>query len=79
MMSENDTRIDDVICPDVHVDLVGRDGNAFAIMGRVRAAMRKAGVAKEIQDAYLKEATSGNYDHLLATTMKYVNTDGEDD
>jgi hypothetical protein len=30
--------------PDVSVRLVGEDGNAFAIMGRVSAALRDAGI-----------------------------------
>jgi hypothetical protein len=32
--------------PDVHVDFVGRDGNAFAILDRVQQALRQAGVEK---------------------------------
>lgn len=58
--------------PEVEVDLIGNDGNAFSIMGAVTKAMRRAGVSREEQDAYFKEATSGDYDHLLATTMKWV-------
>ncbi len=54
------------------VKLVGEDGNAFAILGRVMRAMKLAGLPKEVQDAYFAEATSGDYDHLLQTTMKWV-------
>ncbi len=54
------------------VKLVGEDGNAFAILGRVMKAMKVAGLPKEVQDAYFTEATSGDYDHLLQTTMKWV-------
>lgn len=56
----------------IEVELVGQDGNAFAILGRVQRAMRRAGVEKEVIDQYAEEATSGDYDHLLATTMRYV-------
>jgi hypothetical protein len=56
------------------VKLVGEDGNAFAILGRVMKAMKSAGLSKEIQDAYFAEATSGDYDHLLQTTLRYVRT-----
>lgn len=56
------------------VKLVGEDGNAFAILGRVVKAMRVAGLSKEVQDAYYKEATSGDYDHLLQTTLRWVKT-----
>jgi len=55
----------------VKVKLVGKDGNAFAILGRVSKALRKAGhpdLAKE----FLEEAMSGDYNHLLQTCMKYV-------
>ena len=54
------------------VELVGQDGNAFAIMGRVTNAMRRAGVDREIIKQYQQEAMSGDYDHLLQVTMEYV-------
>jgi hypothetical protein len=53
------------------VKLVGADGNAFNVMGLARRAMRDAKIAPEVIEEYLKEAQSGDYDHLLATTMKY--------
>lgn len=56
----------------VEVELVGRDGNAFAILGRVGMALKKAGASKEEIDAFQKEATSGDYDHLLRTVQKWV-------
>ena len=58
----------------VHVTLVGEDGNAFAIMSRVKRAMECAG-HKELAAQYLKEATSGDYDHLLQVSMEYVECD----
>jgi hypothetical protein len=60
--------------PNVHVKLVGEDGNAFAIMGRVTQAMKRAGLSKADIDAYRDEAMSGDYDHLLKTTIEYVET-----
>ena len=61
--------------PDVRVRLVGEDGNAFAIIGRIRAALRRAGVpASEIED-FTAQATAGNYDDLLMTCMKWVQVD----
>jgi hypothetical protein len=51
--------------PNVKVRLVGEDGNAFAILGRVKNAMRKARVPKEEIDAFMAEATAGDYDGLL--------------
>ncbi len=59
--------------PDVDVNLSDNDGNAFAIIGRVTKALRRAGVGKETRDEYTKEATSGDYDHLLQTSVKWVN------
>jgi hypothetical protein len=58
---------------DINVSLIGHDGNAFSIMGAVTKAMRRAGVSSEEQDQYFKEATSGDYNQLLVTTMKWVN------
>lgn len=54
------------------VRLVGANGNAFAVMGNAIRAMRKANVPQYVIEAYQTEATSGDYDHLLATTMQYV-------
>lgn len=56
----------------VTVRLIGGDGNAFAILGATLKAMRRAKVAPEVIAAYQAEATAGDYDHLLATTMEYV-------
>lgn len=58
---------------DIDVQLTGSDGNAFAIMGTVQKAMRRAGVPREELDQYFAEATAGDYNQLLATTMKWVN------
>lgn len=58
--------------PNVTVELVGQDGNAFAILGRVSAALRKAGHGDSVSE-YMNEAMSGDYDHLLAVTMQTVN------
>ena len=62
----------DVKYPHIEVELVGHDGNAFAILGRITAAMRRAGVSKDERDAFIAEATAGDYDHLLQTAMKWV-------
>jgi hypothetical protein len=58
---------------DIEVELIGNDGNAFAILGAVQRDLKRAGAPKEDLDAYFKEATSGDYDNLLAVTMKWVN------
>jgi hypothetical protein len=54
------------------VKLVGEDGNAFAIMGRVSKALQRAGADNEYVDQYRKESMAGDYDNLLMVAMKYV-------
>lgn len=58
--------------PEIEVELVGHDGNAFAIMARVRRALQDNGVSSEEVDEYLAESMSGDYDNLLRTAMKWV-------
>jgi hypothetical protein len=58
---------------DIDVSLIGYDGNAFSIMGAVKKSLRRAGATPQELDEYFKEATAGDYNHLLATTMKWVN------
>jgi hypothetical protein len=58
--------------PHVRVRLTGKDGNAFAILGRVVNALRRIGVPQQEIDAFLAEAKSGDYDHLLQTCMEWV-------
>ena len=59
--------------------LVGGDGNAFFILGKAIRAAKQAGWPQERIDAYKTEATSGDYNHLLATTMEMFDCDGGDD
>jgi hypothetical protein len=64
--------------PHITVKLVSEDSNAFAIISRVTGAMRQAGVPKSEGDAFVAEATSGDYNHLLATCVAWV-SEGEDE
>jgi hypothetical protein len=57
---------------DIEVSLVGIDGNAFSVMGAVTRAMKLAKVSREEQDEYVRQATAGDYNHLLLTTMEWV-------
>ena len=61
--------------PEVQVQLVGNDGNAFAILGNCQQAARRAGLTKDQIDEFMNEAMSGDYDHLLQTCMKYFEVD----
>ena len=58
---------------EINVKLVGTDGNAFAIIGKVMKAMRRAKVSSEEIEQFVKEATSGDYDNVLVTCLKWVN------
>lgn len=54
----------------ISLPLVGEDGNAFAIIGRARQALRRGNRA-DLIDGFTKEATSGDYQHLLDTCFRY--------
>ena len=56
------------------VELTGHDGNAFAILGRVRRAILRSN-HPELADQFVQDATAGDYDHLLATCFIYVTVD----
>jgi len=62
----------DVKYPNIKVQLSGEDGNAFAIMGRVGKALRRAKVSQEEIEKYYEESKSGDYDNLLQTAMRWV-------
>jgi hypothetical protein len=56
---------------DAVVQLTGSDGNAFSIIARVRVAIRRSN-HPELGDAFMNEAISGDYDHVLVTCLRYV-------
>jgi len=56
--------------PNINIPLVGEDGNAFSILGRVSRIMRQNGIHDE-WDEFHAEATSGDYDKLLLTVMTW--------
>jgi hypothetical protein len=58
--------------PEVTVQLIGRDGNAYAILGAVRRAMEAAGLDPAEVDEFTRQATSSTYDNLLATCLRWV-------
>lgn len=58
--------------PEIKVKLVGKDGNAFAILGNVRGALRKGGVHESEVKEFLQEAMSGDYTHMLVTCSEWV-------
>lgn len=58
--------------PEIKVRLTGNDGNAFAIMGAVRKALKQAKVSTDEIADYTKQSTSGDYDNLLRVAMSWV-------
>jgi len=52
------------------IRLIGEDGNAFAILGRAKRALRESGRADEF-DSFMAEAASGDYNHLLRVVMEW--------
>lgn len=52
------------------LELTSCDGNAFAILGAAQKSAERAGWTKAQIDEFLKEAKSGDYDHVLQTCMK---------
>ena len=62
----------------VKVALIGEDGNAFSILGRVNKALKQSG-QPEAAAEYMEKATAGDYDHLLQVTLEYVEEPDEED
>jgi hypothetical protein len=63
----------DVRHPEVPpVKLIGTDGNAFAVLGKVTSALEKAGVGHDEISLFTEEATRGDYDELLITILRWV-------
>lgn len=61
--------------PEITVQLVGKDGNAFNILGICRRAMKRAHLPESEIEAFTTEATNSNYDHLLATVCEHFNVE----
>lgn len=68
--------------PRPRMQLVGADGNAFAIIGRAKRAARAAGWTTSMVSRLQDEMRAGDYDHLLAVAMREfddVGTRSEDE
>ena len=61
--------------PKIHVQLTGKDSNAFAIIGAVKHALRRGGVGGAEIHEFVNEATSGDYNNVLQTAMRWVDVD----
>jgi hypothetical protein len=61
-----------VTYPDVEVELIGHDGNAIGIIGKVSRAIRRAH-GHDAGTDFVNQATQcGSYDELLALVMRTV-------
>ena len=59
--------------PQIRVQLSGTNGNAYALLGKVRQAMRAGGIEAAEIDSFVAEATAADYDHLLMVCCGWVN------
>lgn len=56
---------------DAVVQIIGKDSNAFAILGYVHRCILSSN-RPELAGDFMREATAGDYNHLLITCMRYV-------
>ncbi len=56
----------------ITLELVGMDGNAFALLGAFRRQAKKEGWTQEEIDVVLDDAKSGDYNHLLQVLIKHT-------
>lgn len=61
--------------PNITVNIIGQNGNAFCILGICRRAMEREKLPQTEIDSFMTEAMSGNYDHLLAMVMSWFNVE----
>jgi hypothetical protein len=66
-----DTANNAIPLTDAIVQLTGTNGNAYAVLGKVRRAILNSN-HPELVDQFFEEATDGDYDHLLTTCCRYV-------
>lgn len=51
--------------------MVGRDGNAFAILMRARLVAEKAGVPQDEIERFATDLLSGDYSHVIKVVSDY--------
>ena len=61
--------------PDITVELIGQDSNAFNLLGICRRAMKQADLPQSEIEAFTTEATSSDYNHLLITCTEWFNVE----
>ena len=61
--------------PEITINIIGKDGNAFNILGICVSAMKKHKLPKSEINNFIAEATSDNYDNLLCVVMAWFNVE----
>ena len=64
-------------CEPVELELVGLDGNAFALMGAWKKTAHRAGRTPKEIDAVIADCMTGDYDHLLGVLVEHTTTPPE--
>jgi len=62
----------DIKYPHITVKLTGENGNAFNLISKVTYALKRNGIKQAEVDQFVNEATSGDYDNVLQTCMRWV-------
>ena len=57
------------------VNLIGEDGNIFAILGRAGRALRQAGQPEQAKEMYDRVTSCGDYNKALNIISEYVETE----
>lgn len=52
------------------IDISGPDGNAFALLGKVKGLLRQCDVSPTLIQNFMDEAMSDDYDHLCETVTR---------
>jgi hypothetical protein len=52
--------------------LLGEEGNVFAIIGRVSATLKRAGLEEQANEFRDKAFNAGSYDEVIQLAMKYT-------
>ena len=57
------------------MNLIGEDGNIFAVMGRASGLLKEAGQKAEAEEMISRVTSSGSYDEALGIISEYVETE----
>jgi hypothetical protein len=55
------------------VNLIGKDGNAFFVLGACSRSARTAGWSQDTITLIMEDMKSGDYNHLLGVAMREFN------